>query len=216
MLLTLLIMVLSMNPMLRIKFLEKLFGKREVVTPEKLSDERARKVLGDYINHVVMYNFDTRKWNCYYYLGHSVMTTGVDCARMKSEIERAHPNIELVAVVGMAIVKPQLQLFTYMPKPATRSTPAPMAYATFITRDRKTGKLNDLPQKWVRLSECTHPTFVCEAMPQLLSSIGYSSAPMWHIDWCLNGEKITSPLISEKDREKYCRQLGKNARQKQK
>lgn len=216
MLLTLLIMVLSMNPMLRIKFLEKLFGKREVVTPEKLSDERARKILGDYINHVVMYNFDTRKWNCNYYLGHNVMTTGVDCTRMKSEIERAHPNIELVAVVGMAIVKPQLQLFTYMPKPATHSNAAPMAYATSITRDRKTGKLNDLPQKWVRLSECTHPNFVCEAMPQLLSSIGYSSAPMWHIDWCLNGEKITSPLISEKDREKYCRQLGKNARQKQK
>ncbi len=195
MLLTLLIMVLSMNPMLRIKFLEKLFGKREVVEPEKLSDERARKILGDYINHVVMYNFDTRKWNCNYYLGHNVMTTGVDCARMKSEIERNHPNIELVAVVGMAIVRPKLELFTYLPKPATRSTPAPMAYATFITRNRKTGKLNDLPQKWVRLSECTHPNFVCEAMPQLLSSIGYSSAPMWHIDWCLNGEKITSPLI---------------------
>lgn len=216
MLLTLLIMVLSMNPMLRLKFLEKLFGKRDVVVPEKLTDERARKILGDYAKHVVMYNFDTRMWNCKYYLGHNVMTTGVDCARMKSEIERAHPNIELAAVVGMAIVKPKLELFTYLPTPAPHSSRTSMAYATFITRNRKTGKLNDLPQKWVRLSECTSPDFVCEAMPHLLASIGYSSAPMWHIDWCLNGEKITSPLISEKDREKYCRQLGKNARQKQK
>ena len=209
MLLMLIITVLSMSPALRLKFLEKLFGKRDVVMPEKLSDERARKILGDYINHVVMYNFDTRKWNCNYYLGHCVMTTGVDCARMKSEIERTHPNIELAAVVGMAIEKPQLELFTYMPTPATHSNPAPMAYATFITRDKKTGKLNELPQKWVRLSECTHPNFVCEAMPQLLSSMGYSSVPMWHIDWCLDGEKITSALIEAQEREKYCRQVKK-------
>ena len=205
MLLTLLIIVLSMNPMLRLKFLEKLFGKRDVVMPEKLSDERARKILGDYINHVVMYNFDTRKWNCNYYLGHCVMTTGVDCARMKREIERTHPNIELVAVVGMAIEKPQLELFTYMPTPATHSNPAPMAYATFITRDKKSGTLNELPQKWVRLSECTHPNFVCEAMPQLLSSMGYSSTPMWHIDWCLDGQKITQPLVSVKEYTKQVR-----------
>lgn len=205
----LIITVLSMSPALRLKFLEKFFGKRDVVMPEKLTDERVHKILGDYINHVVMYNFDTRKWNCNYYLGHSVMTTGVDCARMKSEIERTHPNVELAAVIGMAIIKPQLELFTYLPKPATRSTAAPMAYATFITRDKKTGKLNELPQKWVRLSECTHPNFVCEAMPQLLSSMGYSSTPMWHIDWCLDGEKITSPLIATQDREKYYRQIGK-------
>lgn len=196
-----------MNPMLRLKFLENLFGKREVVVLEKLTDERARKILGDYINHAVVYNFDTRKWNCNYYLGHSVMTTGVDCERMKREIERTHPDIELAAVVGMAIEKPQLQLFTYLPTPATRNDTAPMAYATFITRDKKTGKLNELPQKWVRLSECTHPNFVCEAMPQLLSSMGYSSTPMWHIDWCLDGGKITSPLISAQDREKYERQI---------
>ena len=207
----LLITVLSMSPVLRLKFLEKLFGKREVVVPEKLTDERARKILGDYINHVVMYNFDTRKWNCNYYLGHGVMTTGVDCARMKSEIERTHPNIELAAVVGMAIEKPQLELFTYMPTPATRSNSAPMAYATFITRDKKSGKLNELPQKWVRLSECTHPNFVCEAMPQLLSGIGYSSAPMWCVDWCLDGEKITSPLIDDaqklKEHKKFLRTI---------
>lgn len=209
MLLMLIITVLSMSPALRLRFLEKLFAKREVVVPEKLTDERAGKILGDYINHVVMYNFDTRKWNCNYYLGHSVMTTGVDCARMKSEIERTHPNIELAAVVGMAIVKPRLELFTYLPKPATRSNSEPMAYATFITRDKKTGKLNELPQKWVRLSECTHPNFVCEAMPQLLSSMGYSSTPMWHIDWCLDGEKITSPLIAAQEREKYYRQVKK-------
>ena len=197
MLLMLLITVLSMSPMLRLKFLEKLFGRREVVVPEKLTDERARQILGDHAGHAVMYNFDTRKWNCRYYLGHSVMTTGVDCVRMKSEIERTHPNIELAAVVGMAIVRPKLELFTYLPKPATRNNSAPMAYATFITRDKKNGKLNELPQKWVRLSECAHQTFVCEAMPQLLSGIGYSSAPMWHVDWCLYGEKITSPLIDD-------------------
>lgn len=197
MLLMLLITVLSMSPALRLKFLEKLFGKRDVVVPEKLTDERVRKILGDYANHTVMYNFDTRIWNCNYYLGHSVMTTGVDCARMKSEIERTNPDIELAAVVGMAIKKPQLQLFTCLPTPATRNDAMPMAYATFITRDKKTGKLNELPQKWVRLSECTHPNFVCEAMPQLLSGIGWSSAPMWMVEWCLDGAKVTDPLVDD-------------------
>ena len=51
MLLMLLITVLSMSPMLRLKFLEKLFGKREVVVPEKLTDERARQILG--VNELV-------------------------------------------------------------------------------------------------------------------------------------------------------------------
>ena len=55
MLLMLIITVLSMSPALRLKFLEKLFAKREVVVPEKLTDERAGKILGDYINHVVMF-----------------------------------------------------------------------------------------------------------------------------------------------------------------
>ena len=205
----LLITVLSMSPMLRLKFLEKFFGRRDWVEPEKLTDERARKILGDYANHVVMYNFDTGKWNCDYYLGHRIMSFGVDCARMKSEIEHGNKDIELAAVVGIAAQQKQIKMFNIFPVPATRADKAPMAYATFITRDRKTGKLNELPQKWIQLSECTHPVFVCEAMPQSLSGIGLVSSPMYMVEWCLDGAKVTDPLISEKDREMYYAKIQK-------
>ena len=190
-----------MGSLLKLKFLEKLFGKRQFVEPEKLTDERMRKVLGDYTNHTVVYNFDTKKWNRDYYLGYRVMSTGVNCERMKSAIERRLPNVELVAVVGIAAQQQQIKMFNVFPIPAPRNCENPMAYATFITRDRKTGKLNELPQKWVQLSECTHRAFVCEVMPYLLSGIGWTSAPMHMVEWCLDGGKVTEPLISEKERE---------------
>lgn len=197
MLLMLLITVLSMSPALRLKFLEKLFGKRDAVVPEKLSDENAKKILGDYANHVVMYNFDTHQWNRHYYLGHPVMTSGVTCTRIKAEIERVFPHLQVVAVVGIAAQQRQIKIYNVFPKPASADYPNPLAYATFITRDKKTGKLNELPQKWIQLSECAHPSFVCEAMPQLLSGIGWSSAPMWMVEWCLDGAKVTDPLIDD-------------------
>ena len=195
--------------MLRLKFLEKLFAKRQFVEPEKLTDERMRKILGDYANHTVVYNFDTKKWNRSFYLGYSLMMAGVECKRMKREIESANPNVELVAVVGIAAQQQQIKMFNVFPIPAPHNCENPMAYATFITRDRKTGKLNELPQKWIQLSECTHRAFVCEAMPYLLSGIGWNSASMAMVEWCLDGTKVTDPLIPEAEREMYYAQMRK-------
>ena len=203
----LLVGILSMNSFAGFKFLEKLFGRRDFVQPEKLTNERAREILGNYANHVVMYNFDTRKWNRCFYLGHSVMLSGVDCYNMRQKFERLKPDLELVAVVGMAIKEPSLKTHVYLPEPASIHDKKPLAYATFITRNRVTGKLNELPQKWVMLSECAGQAFVCEAMPQLLSGIGYSTAKSVDVDWCLDGHKITDPLISAKECEKYRDQI---------
>lgn len=199
-----------MSAIFKLKFFERLFGTRNFVEPEKLTDERMRKILGDYANHTVIYNFDTQKWNRSFYLGYSLMISGVECRRMKYEIESANPNIELVAVVGIAAQQQQIKMFNVFPIPAPRNCENPMAYATFITRDKKTGKLNELPQKWIQLSECTHPVFVCEAMPYLLSGIGWSSAPMHMVEWCLDGAKVTDPLISEKERKMYQAQMRKD------
>ena len=177
-----------------LKFLEKLFGKRDIVVPEKLTNESACKILGNYTNHVVMYNFDTCEWNRNFYLGHRVMSSGVSCYNMRNNFEKLFPNLELVAVVGMAIDEPKLKKFVFLPQPASIHNKSPWAYATFITRDRKTGKLNELPQKWIGLSECANQTFVCEAMPQLLSGISFSTATNADILWCMDGQKITDPL----------------------
>lgn len=177
------------------------------IEKEKLTDKRACEILGKYANHVVMYNFDTREWNRHFYLGHRVMSDGVTCYNMHTNFEQMLPNLELVAVVGMAIKEPPLRTHVYLPEPATIHDKQPLAYATFITRDRKTGKLNELPQKWIQLSECANQSFVCEAMPQLLSGIGYSTAKIVDIDWCLDGQKITAPLIPEQEREKYYKQM---------
>ena len=191
-----------MNSFLKLKFLEKLFGRRKQVIPEKLTDERAREILGRYADSVVMYNFDTRKWNRNFYLGHPVMSSGVDCYNMRQKFEKLKPGLELVAVVGMAIKEPPLRTHVYLPEPASVHDQKPLAYATFITRNRATGKLNELPQKWMQVSRCACPVFLCQAMPLLLSGIGDSVAPMWMVEWCLNGDKVTEPLVSAKEREK--------------
>ena len=201
-----------MGAYLKFKFLEKLFGARSFVEPEKLTDERAREILGRYANHVVMYNFDTKKWNRNFYLGYRVMSAGVDCVRMCREVERANSHIDVAAVVGIVAEQGAIKMFQVLPKPAIIHYENPIAYATFITRDRKTGKLNELPQKWIQLSECTHPAYLCEAMPQLLSGIGYSSAPMWQVEWCLDGAKMTDSLISAKQREKCYKRVRREFR----
>lgn len=198
-----------MNPIFKLKFFERLFGTRDFVEPEKLTDERVRKILGDYANHTVIYNFDTGKWNRDYYLGHRIMSVGVNCYNMRSNFNDVIPNKELVAVVGMAIEEPRLRSFVYLPRPAASSYKSPLAYATFITRDRKTGKLDELPQKWIKLSDCAHQSFVCEAMPQLLSGIGFSSARNIDIMWCMDGHKITDPLLEEVDRTKQLQKCDK-------
>ena len=199
-----------MGANLKFKFLEKLFGSRSFVEPEKLTDERAREILGQYANHVVMYNFDLHKWNRNFYLGHPVMSSGVDCYNMRQKFEQLKPGLELVAVVGMAIKEPPLRTHVYLPEPASVHDKKPLAYATFITRNRATGKLNELPQKWVLLSECASQTFVCEAMPQLLSGIGYSTAKIVDIGWCLDGHKITDSLVAANECEVYREQIHKD------
>lgn len=172
------------------------------VKKEKLTDERACEILGNYAPYVVMYNFDNHKWNRSFYLGHRIMSMGVDCYNMRANFQERYPDLELVAVVGMAIKEPPLKTHVYLPKPAGVHDKQPFAYATFIVRDRKNGKLKELPQKWIMLSECANQTFVCEAMPQLLSGIGFSSARNIDIDWCLDGHKITDSLVPEKEIER--------------
>ncbi len=171
-----------MSPMLRLKFLERLFvQKTSVVEKDLLTDARMSALLGKYTDHVVVYNFDKRAWNCDYYLWRRIMSSGVDCSAMKRDIERCYPQIELAAVVGIATRSLDAGRVIDNPRPATPHDSNCLAYATLIVRDKGTGQLRK-SKSWIKLSNCPHPAFVAEAMPQLLSGVGRTTVPMTDVD----------------------------------
>ena len=182
MLLIILIGILSMSPVLKLKFLERLFGPKTAdIDKELFIDDRVDKILGACADHVVIYNFDTCAWNRDYYLWRRIMSSGVDCSAMKQDIERCYPQIELAAVVGIATHSSDRERVIFKPSPATPHDAKCLAYATLVVRDRQTGKLRK-PKHWVKMSNCPHPAFVAEAMPQLLSGIGRTTIPMTDVN----------------------------------
>lgn len=191
MLLIILIGILSMSPILKLKFLERLLGpKASEVEKELFVDDKVDKILGACADHVVIYNFDKCTWNRDYYLWRRIMSAGVDCSAMKQAIERCYPQIELAAVVGIATRLVGGDRVVFKPSPATPHDAKCLAYATLVVRDRKTGKLRN-PKHWMKLSNCPHPAFVAEAMPQLLSGIGRTTIPMTDVKLLVKEHKPT-------------------------
>ena len=171
-----------MSPVLKLKFLERLFGPKTAdIDKELFIDDRVDKILGACADHVVIYNFDTCAWNRDYYLWRRIMSSGVDCSAMKQDIESCYSQIELAAVVGIATRSSDRERVIVKPSPATPHDAKCLAYATLVVRDRQTGKLRK-PKHWVKMSNCPHPAFVAEAMPQLLSGIGRTTIPMTDVN----------------------------------
>lgn len=209
-------MVLGMSGLVKFKFLERLFApKTPVVEKEILTAEFVDKILGGYASHVVLYNFDMGKWNRDYYLWHRIMSSGVDCSAMKKEIESRYPQIELAAVVGIAAIPAQATPVMFAPKPATPHDSNCLAYATLVVRDKNTGKLRK-PSCWVKLSNCPHPSFVAEAMPQLLSGVGRATVAMDDVELCFKERSAMMTMINDMSHIHYQKVLRKYVKQSKK
>lgn len=163
--------------------------EKEILTQERLAD-----ILGRFDYGAVVYNLDAKMWNRFHYHGFPLIRDGVDFKGLVRRVERQWPDCEVVGVAGIAVPKttfPQPKLIQHMTHPAVAmaSEKHPLAYGTILTRDKITGKLNPLPNRWACLSSCANSTFVAEAMPQLLSGMGTRmSATMADVAWIVTGQ----------------------------
>lgn len=145
----------------RVKPIANIVDGKEILTDDKMAD-----LFGLNYSGILYYNFDAKKWNTDKYMGVAVKGQDIDTANaieMQTKMHRMmeFKDYELVAVVTMLVPSVLFPTRDMVIENPLRDFSGNATLGTIVKRDRKSGRILPLDNRWVAVRRYVNHAAAC-------------------------------------------------------
>ncbi len=151
---------------------------------QQFNDDMMRDILGDKHREVLYYNYDLGSWNRESYMGIDLRSANtaampwVNTARETLESNPAFSRWQVVALVSMLVEGYDYPGLAKSKIGVKNSMHGNAIVSTIIRRNKRTGKIEAIGDKWVGAGHFIYPENAVRALPMSLARGIYDNAAL--------------------------------------